>query len=67
MFKALPKQLRALPEGLEARAQVEQDGVVPVPGVQQSLKQAVVSCARHVHTPFVDEKIVTNFLVLKPY
>jgi hypothetical protein len=29
--------------------QIEQDGVVPVPGVQQSLKQALVWCVRHSH------------------
>ena len=32
----------------ERAEQVEQDGVVPVPGVQQSLKQALVWCVRHI-------------------
>ncbi len=37
----------------ESAEQVEQDGVVPVPGVQQSLKQAMVCYIRHVHTDSV--------------
>ena len=32
----------------KAAQQVEHDGVVPVPGVQQSLKQALVWCDRHI-------------------
>ena len=41
----------ALREGAE---QVEEDGVVPVPGVQQNVEQALVWSIRHIHTPFVD-------------
>jgi hypothetical protein len=37
----------ALREGAE---QVEQDGVVPIPGIQQSLKQALLWCVRHIYT-----------------
>jgi hypothetical protein len=44
----------ALREGVE---QVEQDSVVPVPRVQQSLKQALVWCVRHIHVPFVHAKL----------
>src|SRR6516164_11514889 len=35
----------------ERAEQVDQDGVVPVPGVQQNLKQALVWCDRHKSTP----------------
>jgi hypothetical protein len=41
----------------EDAEQVEQDGVVPVPAVQQSLNQTLVWCVRPIHTPFVDAKI----------
>src|SRR6266446_5857198 len=43
-----------LQPALRQRAkQVDQDGVVPVPGIQQSLKQALVCCVRHMHTDSV--------------
>ena len=37
----------------ESAEQVEQDGVAPVPRVQQGLKQALVCYIRHVHTDSV--------------
>lgn len=55
----------ALREGAE---QVEQDGVVPVPGVQESPKKALLLWGRHLHTPFVFRQL-SDFdanTVLKP-
>jgi hypothetical protein len=36
----------------ERAEQVEQDGVIPIPGVEQSLKQALVWCVRHILEPW---------------
>src|SRR5882762_8748530 len=50
---AAPHRPGLQPALREGAKQVEQDDVVPVPGVQQSLKQPLVWCVRHIHTPFV--------------
>ncbi|HMF79474.1 MAG TPA: hypothetical protein VK604_27685 [Bryobacteraceae bacterium] len=41
----------------ERAEQVEQDGVVPIPGVQESLKQTLVWRVRHINTYLLMRKL----------